>query len=157
MPTDSCNLPLEAYRIERSIEMTVEGQRVTGIVSANYAIIDVTIASPNIHLTRGCNSRGWAFALLPGRRPNMRYVFRKELTARGLHLASETLADMYLDWLAVSKHEVEVAEEWRRRRQELEGWREHSRSESCRSRAKGRVAAVTSRAAQSRTRSTTSA
>jgi hypothetical protein len=119
IPSPRAHHPLEATWIEQSLSITVEERTVTGIVRANWGAIEVAITSPITGLSRSRDGRGWAFALACHHHPKYRYALGGELTERGWQTADRFLADLFLDWLAVSRREAAVDERCRRTRREL--------------------------------------
>jgi hypothetical protein len=111
--------PLEGGWVERPLILFVEGRTLTGTARANWGAVEVTITSPLSGVTRSRDGRGWAFAMMCHHRPDERFALDGGFTPRGLETARRMLADIYLDWLAVTGHEAEVDAAARRTRQEL--------------------------------------
>jgi hypothetical protein len=111
--------PLEGDWVELPLAIEVAGRTVTGTARANWGAVHVGVTSPVAGLSRGWDGRGCAFAMACHHRPEYRYALGGQFTARGVEAAGRMLADLFLDWLAVSRHEAEVDETCRRTRQEL--------------------------------------
>jgi hypothetical protein len=79
----------------------------------------VTITAPVTGLSRRLDGRGWAYAMYCHHRPDRRFALGGELTAWGLEEARRLLADLSLDWAAVTRHGGEVDAACRRARREL--------------------------------------
>jgi hypothetical protein len=116
-----CHLCLEGSWAESPLLIEVAGQAVAGIARTNWGAGEVTITAPIVGLCRRWDSRGWAFALGCLHSPQSRYTLRGEITERGRQVAEQVLADLFLDWLAVTRHAGEVDEACRRTRLELIG------------------------------------
>lgn len=115
----SSHHPLEGDWVERTFTICVEGQLVTGTARANWGAGEISIISPIVGLSRHWDGRGWAFAMLAHHRPEYRYASGGEFTVRGVETAQRMLGEMYLTWLAISRHEARVDEECRRARRLL--------------------------------------
>src|SRR5262249_14428213 len=111
--------PLEGDWVECPLTIEVEGRQVTGLVRANWGAVHVTITSAIAGLARGWDGRGMCFAMACHHRPEYRYALAGVLTERGRQRAGQFLAGLYLDWLAVSRHEAEVDAACRGVRREL--------------------------------------
>lgn len=112
--------PLEATWIEREIEIVVAGQRVRGTARANWGAMQVAITFPITNAQRGWDGRGWTFAMAAHHRPEMRYACAGDLTLKGIDTARRMLAEIYLDWRAVTSHAAAIADACRRTRHELD-------------------------------------
>jgi hypothetical protein len=110
---------LEADWVERPLAITVAGRSVTGLARANWGALEVSITGPIRYWTRRRDARGWAFALCVHVEPEQRFARGGQLTARGRREGERMLADMYLDWLAVSSQQGAVDVECRRTEQRL--------------------------------------
>jgi hypothetical protein len=119
-PHHVSSFPLVDAWVERTLSIPVEGRTVTGAARANWGAVEVTILSPITHVTWRWDGRGWAFAMLASNRPESRFAFGGAFTAHGLQTAERMLTDIWLDWLAVSRHEAEADEACRRTQQELD-------------------------------------
>lgn len=111
--------PLEGDWIERRLTIVVAGRPVTGTARANWGAVEVTVTSPVAGPSRRLDGRGWAFGLACSLRPEYRFALAGEFTARGLEVAERLLADLFLDWLAVSWHAEEVKRAVRQTGQDL--------------------------------------
>ena len=65
----------------------------TGAARANWGAIEVAITSPITNLTRGCDRRGWAFAMLAQYRREQRYACGGQFTPLGVEVAERMLSD----------------------------------------------------------------
>lgn len=113
------HLPLEDTWVKRPVVIEVEGRTVAGVARANWGAVEVGITSPVVNLSRTCDSRSWCFAMACHHRPEYRYALDGQVTPKAVQMAERMLADLYLDWRAVSHHGDEVDEACRRTRQEL--------------------------------------
>lgn len=95
---------------EFELELDVDGNRIAGSVRANYAEMDVCLRNACLGVKRRINLRTYTYAFAVSRNPEYGLVLNGRLTPRGEEKAKQLMADIFLDYHAVSANRDAVVE-----------------------------------------------
>lgn len=92
------------------LDIEVDGNHISGNIRANYAEMDVSLRDACLGVKRRINLRTYTHAIAVSRNPEYGLVLNGRLTPRGEEKAKQLMADIFLDYHAVSANRDAVVE-----------------------------------------------
>lgn len=92
------------------LDIEVDGNHISGNIRANYAEMDVSLRDACLGVKRRINLRTYTYAFAVSRNPEYGLVLNGRLTPRGEEKAKQLMADIFLDYHAVSANRDAVVE-----------------------------------------------